>query len=143
MTPTLTRPRPVPLRKAGGNLLLAAAVGSVLLVAAVMAPAQQLPSFADRLTVVNPTPYHVEIDVRGPGDRSWFSLGGFGRESTRTSYEVIDQGRQWLFRFTSAGQGAGDLVMTRDELRANRWRLTIPDSVADLLAASGRSPSAP
>ena len=143
MTPTLTRPRPVPLRKAGGNLLLAASVGAVLLVAIVMEPAQRLPSFTDRVMVTNPTPYHVEVDVRGGENQSWFSLGGFARESSRTSYEVIDQGRQWVFHFTAGGRDGGDLVVPRDQLRANRWRVTVPDAVADRLAAQGLAPSAP
>ncbi|MGH9222589.1 MAG: hypothetical protein ACRD2W_02030 [Acidimicrobiales bacterium] len=143
MTPTLTRPRPVPLRKAGGNLLLAAAVGAVLLVAVVMVPAQRLPSFADRITVVNPSHYHIEVDVRGGSDRTWFSLGGYSPESTRTSYQVIDQGSRWVFRFTAGGRDGGDMIVTRGQLQASRWRVTIPDDVANRLAAQGVTPSAP
>ena len=142
MTPTLTRPRFVPLRKAGGNLLLFAALGAVMLVAAVMIPAQRLPVFTDRLTIVNPTEYHIEIDARGLSDRSWFGLGGFSRESTRTTYEVLDQGRQWVLRFSSGGVEAGELMVSRADLQAGRWRLTIPESVAERLASQGVAPSA-
>ena len=141
MTPTLTRRRPVPLRKAGGNLLIAAGVGAVAVVALAMAPAQRLPSFVDRVTVTNPTPYHVEVDVRGAGDRSWLALGGFPAESTRTSYEVIDSGREWVLRFSAGGRNAGELTVTRAELEANRWRVQIPPVVADRLEAEGLTTS--
>ena len=140
MTPTLTRPRPVPLRKAGGNLLLAAAVGAVLLVAVLMVPAQRLPSFADRITVANPTDYHVEVDVRGGPGQSWFSLGGYGRDSARTSFQVLDQGRRWVFRFSSGGREAGEVIVTRAQLQENRWRITIPEEVGERLADQGVLP---
>ena len=137
MTPTLTRRRPVPLRRAGGNLLVAAGVGAVALIGLVLAPAQQLPSFVSRITVTNPTPYHVEVDVRGAPDRGWLSLGGFAPDSTRSSYEVVDQGRQWVVRFSAGGREGGEMIVTRAQLEASKWRLQIPEIVAERLEEAG------
>lgn len=144
MTPTLTRPRFTPVRNAGGTLLVVASVAGVVVLAFVMLGAMRLPGFVSRLTVANPTLYGVEIEVREAQSESggWFTLGTFGRESVRNTYEVLDSGRAWTVRFWAGGVDAGQMTITRDQLERNRWRLTVPAEVADRLAAEGVSPSA-
>jgi hypothetical protein len=122
-----------------GTLLVAAvAVGIV----AEVAPALRFPPHVARLTVVNPSVYHVNVDVTDVGRRSWLDVGTAGRERTRTVEEIPDQGRRWVFRFSYGGIDAGEIVMARSELEAARWRLTVPDHAIDRLRTAGFPPSA-
>ncbi len=142
MNPTVAGlPRPQ-VRSVSQALLAVVAVA--VLAAGVLAASEAmgLPTFVPRLSVINPTPYDVEIDVTGRGGGSWLNLGGVPRESTKPLYELIDQGDQWLFRFHYAGVDAGEMSVRRDDLRAGDWRVTIPAAVGDRLRAGGVSPSA-
>ncbi len=118
--------------------LLSATVAGVLLAGEVT----RLPSVVPRITVVNPTQYNVQIDVTGLSRDGWLSLGGVRRETTKHLYEVIDQGNRWIFHFHYAGQDAGELSMSKAELRAGDWRLSIPPGVGARLRAAGLTPSA-
>jgi hypothetical protein len=141
MNPTLTGPRRLQPRQIGPSLLtgvLAAAVLGVVLIS----PATQLPSFIPHLSLANPTGYAVEIDVRAADDSGWLNLGSVRRESRYTIDEVLDQGDQWIFRFRYGGEDGGELVVSRAELRADRWRITVPAEVGERLQREGFEPSA-
>ncbi len=143
MTPALTRrPRPAPTRNIGGNLLIGTSVALVSVVALIMAPAMRLPRFVDRLTISNPTVYGLEVEVRGEGSSGWLDVGPVGRESTRSTFELVDPGETWVFRFSHGGQEVGGMAIRRDQLKAREWRLTVPQEVGDRLAAAGLGPSA-
>ena len=142
MTPTLTRPpRPAQSRNVTGNLLIGVAVAAIAVVALALAPGMRLPTFVDRVSITNPTVFGVEAEVRGGGPIAWLDLGGVARESTKSSYEVIDQGRQWMFRFTYAGRPVGEVAISRAQLKAQGWRVEVPAEVGDRLAATGTAPS--
>ena len=141
MNPTLTGPRRLQPRQVGQGLLtgvLAAAVLGVVMVS----PATRLPSSVPRLSLANPTDYAVEIDVRGADEGGWLNLGSVRRESRYTIDEVLDQGDQWVFRFRYGGEDGGELVVSRAELRADRWRVTVPAEVGGRLQQEGLQPSA-
>jgi len=54
---------------------------------------------------------------------------------------LIDQGREWIFRFTSCGYDAGEARVTREQLRRDGWRFTVPPEVAQRLQMAGVVPS--
>jgi hypothetical protein len=142
MTPTLTRPRPAQLRRAGRGLLVAGGVAILAVATAALVPGMRLPHFVRRVTIVNPTVYRMEVEVsRGPGD-GWLDLGGISRESRRNVNEVVDQGERWVFRFRHGGADAGQLAVSRAELARDGWRITVPRHVGERLAAAGTPPSA-
>ena len=89
------------------------------------------PAFVSRITVVNPTPYTVDIDVTGAGRDGWLQLGETGQRSTTVFEEVLDQGSIWIVRLAD-GEG-GELRFTRDELARAGWRVEIPMTVDDRL----------
>lgn len=140
MTPrTRTEPRPTPLRSPhqAVGLFLGTAVLAVLIVAPSLSPA----TFVSRLTIDNPTPFDVNVDVSG-GDGPWFQLGTVARETEGRVEEVADPGPTWLFRFTYAGIDAGEVRVPRSELRDANWQLAVPPEVTQALTAAGLVASA-
>ena len=101
------------------------------------------PTSFRRLTVHNPTPYMVIVDVTGAKRDGWLDVGSFPRERQRTVEELADQGRQWVFRFSYGGVDAGELVVTRDQLARDGWKITVPPGVGERLREAGLSESAP
>lgn len=140
MSPVLIRPRPATPVAIGPMALVALAV-AFLVVAAVRLTAGG-PSFVPDLTVVNPTVYKLNVEVQGDG-RTPLDLGTIRREQTSTFEEVVDQGARWVFRFSYGGVPGGELSVTRAQLEADRWRVTIPGDVGNRLGAAGLQPSAP
>jgi hypothetical protein len=99
------------------------------------------PSFVNRLTIVNPTPYQIDVETTGIGRSVSITVGSVPREQTKTFEDVLDQGEEWIFRFASAHHTGGEVRMTREDLVRGEWRVTIPSVVAERLAAAGASPS--
>ena len=142
MGSVMNPPRPPAVRSRRPALLL----GVLIVIAA--AGAYQLiqgldpsKSFVDRVTIVNPTPYELEVEVSGPDRASTIDLGTVPREQTKTFEDVLDQGDGWTFRFALAHLQGGEITVTRDDLARGEWRVTVPSAVADRLAAAGASPS--
>ena len=139
MSPTATRTQGFRLRdrrqQVADALVAALAVITLVFAAAFDSPR----SFVD-VDVVNPTKYHLELDVRraAAGPPSWLVLGGVGRESTRRFERVLDQGDRWIVRFTYGGFVAGELSLSRAEGR----RIVAPPEVGQRLADAGFAPSA-
>ena len=100
------------------------------------------PSFVDRVTIVNPTPYQINVEVSGAGRDIGIGLGAVPREQTKTFEDVLDQGDQWIFRFFAAGFNGGEVSVSKEDLLRGQWKLTVPGAVAERLAAAGASPSA-
>jgi hypothetical protein len=114
-------------------LAVATAVAVVLAVAAWLAPA---PAVVDRLRIVNPTPYNVAVEARAD-DHGWVLIGVAARNATTTVEQVLDRGDHWTFRFSGQGRAAGSFTAARAELAEASWRLEVPASVGDRLAAAG------
>lgn len=133
----LTRYRGVQSQNAGGGLLIGAGVAAVVLVAMMLLPAMRSPVFVSRVTVTNPTEYGIEVDVSGAAGNEWMALGGFAPASTRTIYEVLDEGQRWVFRFSYSGQEMDRVAMTRKSLADGQWLVSIPRKLGDQLWAAG------
>jgi hypothetical protein len=101
------------------------------------------PATVSRVTVANPTPYPMEIDVTGAHRDGWMGLGTAERESTTVMQSVVDQGDTWTFHFRSQGLDAGELQLSKNELQRSGWRVAIPAAVGERLARQGVPPPPP
>jgi hypothetical protein len=115
---------------------LAAAIGLTSLVGLSSGP-----KTVARITFENPTSYALDIEVRPGTAGGWTSAGSVRQMSTAEVSEVIDQGDVWVFRFDSQGQSGGELQLSRTELEASGWRVSIPTDVGARLAAAGAPPT--
>lgn len=98
------------------------------------------PGHVDRVTVANPTPYAVSVEISDDGD-GWVDLVTVRPGATVSVEEVVDLGGTWLVRFHAQAEEGGEARMARSELEAAGWQVTVPASVADRLAAAGAPPS--
>ncbi len=99
------------------------------------------PTFVNRIEVVNPTRYTLEIDATDASHDGWTSVTIADRHATTTAEEVIDQGSVWILRFSAQGGDGGQLRVTRDQLMRAGWQVRIPTTVADRLERAGRPPT--
>jgi hypothetical protein len=141
MNPVLTRPPSSSARLARiGAVIVVSAIGVAALIA-VTRMVQSDVSYV-RLTIENPSPYLVIVEVAGASRDGWLDLAAVDRGRTRVVEEVHDQGHEWVFRFSYGGVQAGELVMRRDQLVNDGWKITVPTEVADRLREAGLSESA-
>jgi hypothetical protein len=142
MSSVLDPPRPSPAR-APRRMVLIGVVAAVAALALVVAVQGLLPSAAAtrRITVNNPTQFHLEIDAAGTGSARAVTVGAIGREQEKTFDGVIDQGEQWIFRFASGGSDGGEMRLSRAQLEQGGWKFTVTDDVARRLRAAGVPPS--
>jgi hypothetical protein len=141
--PTVVRPDTS--KPAHHRLGMAVAVVIVVLAAAVgltsLVGQSSRPKTVARITFENPTPYALDIEVGSGTAGAWTSAGSVRQQSTADVSEVIDQGDVWVFRFDSQGESGGELRLSRTELEAAGWRVSIPAEVGTRLANSGAPPS--
>jgi hypothetical protein len=105
---------------------------------ALLASCSGPPPTVDRITVVNPTGYDLDLQVSDPDRSSWLPAGVAEAGSQQITEEVIDQGEIWVFRFLHWGDPVGELEITRSELERNGWRLEVPAAVEERLRQMGR-----
>ena len=141
--PTVLRPdtsararRHLGLAVAAAVVGLAAAVGLTSLVGLSSGP-----KTVGRITFENPTVYALDIEVSSGAASGWTSAGSVRQKSTAEVTEIIDQGEVWVFRFDSQGASGGELRLSRTELEASGWRVSIPAEVGARLAAAGAPPT--
>ena len=99
------------------------------------------PETVARITFENPTVYALDIEVSSGTAGGWTSAGSVRQKSTAEVSEVIDQGDDWVFRFDSQGKSGGELRLSRTELEASGWRVSVPVEVGDRLSDAGAPPS--
>ncbi len=142
MNAVLTPPRPRSAQLASVAVVL---IGFAVM-AGVSFPMARLavgePTSFRRLTVHNPTAYLINVDVTGGERDGWLDVGAFPRERNRTVEELADQGGLWVFRFSYGGVEGGELVVRRDQLVRDGWKVTVPTEVSERLRAAGLSGSA-
>jgi hypothetical protein len=145
VSPVLTRPHPqtAPARLGrdvakflvGGLVALALIIG---LMAAVEAPA-----FVDRVSVRNPTPYALDVQVTGADRDGWLALGPVSPGGRLSLRDVVDEGDRWIVHVSSAGIDGGEIVVSRAALERSGWVITVPDEATNRLAANGATPPTP
>lgn len=120
--------------------LVAAAVVVVAIALFIVVSLTGGPKFVSRLTVVNQTAYDLQVDATDAGHHGWTAIGTAGRSGTSSFQDVVDQGDTWILRFTYAGQTAGELRFTHQELVGAQWRVTVPASFGEALRGAGTTP---
>lgn len=103
---------------------------------AVAVPAMRLPAHVDRLTVDNPHPWAINLDVTDADGSRWLGVGTVEREQEQTFPSVLDQGDEWTIRFSYSGVHV-DVSMTGFQLEQRGWHVTVPDELAGQLRAAG------
>jgi hypothetical protein len=117
--------------------LVALAVATIAAAALVIALLPSLithQSVVPSLSVTNGSDYDVQVSVGTGRPSSWVTLGAAGQQCTTTFSQVADQGSDWELRFQAQGVDAGTMTVSRAELEAARWTVTIPTDVGQHLA---------
>ena len=141
MNPVLTQPRSQSSRLAHvGELLIVLAIGAGVIFSLSSLGLDDTPSYRS-LTVENPSPYTINIDVTSAKRDGWFDVGSVRRENRRTFEQTPDPGDQWVFRFSYGGVDAGELTVSRDQLARDGWRIVVPAEAAERLRQAGLSES--
>ncbi len=141
MSPVATRSSPAPLRNRGIVATVLITVLAAALALLVVVPATRSPAFVDRITVVNPHPWSVEVAVAGEEGGAELPIASVGRERSHTVHDVLDQGRSWSFTFAYGGVDGGQLVISRSELERTGWTITVPEGFAARMRMAGMGPS--
>jgi hypothetical protein len=144
MPDTLTRSRSDPSLLRTTFVLLTVLIIALASLVAFLAFSATLagPGHVERVTVENLGPYAVNVTVSGSADGPAVGLGVVSGEATREFVDVLDQGEEWVFRFSYAGEDGGVVAVTRDELEAAGWEVAVPTSVSDRLRRAGLEPAA-
>jgi hypothetical protein len=95
----------------------------------------QGPHFVAAVTVDNPSPYAIDLQLTDSSRDGWMLLGVAASQSTLTVNQAVDQGAAWVFRVQSQGVEAGEFVVPRSELVTSGWRIAIPAAVIARLQA--------
>jgi hypothetical protein len=97
------------------------------------------PARVDRLTLSNQGTSDVTVAVgSAAGDGGRQLLGTVAPDGRQEVDDLVDQGRQWQFSFSSAGIDLGTVTVARAELARDGWTFTIPAQVLDRLSRTGR-----
>ena len=88
------------------------------------------------VTVENRSTIPVNVDVRGSAAGSRLLLGTVPAGATVSTLDVLEQGDDWIFGFSSGGVDGGSVHMSRPKLAADGWRLVVPEQVVDRLQTS-------
>lgn len=115
-------------------------IRSLVLLALLVAACSGRPPTVDRITIANPTGYHLDVHV-SQDRRGWLPMAVVEARSEDVTQEVIDQGEVWIFRFLHWGDPVGELSLTREALQQNGWRVEVPGEVEERLQQLGRPPS--
>src|SRR4051794_8561332 len=116
------------------------AVAIVITIAAVLVVGTVLltgPARVNRLTVANPTDYDLSVRLSSSTDGAWLPFAVVRQRSTPQFRDVVDQGDTWVFRFRAQGSDGGALTISRADLKAAGWQVTVPDSVVTRLRQLG------
>lgn len=81
-----------------------------------------------QLVVANPTACTIDVDLL-TADASRLPIGQVTSRTERLEARLLDQQDTWTFRYRFAGLVHGEQTLTRADLVASGWRLTIPDEI--------------
>lgn len=93
------------------------------------------------ITIENPTPYRVHVEVRPAEGGGRLGLGAVSPGTSMTFPRVIDQGERWLFEYSSGRVDSPPVEMSREAL--TNGAVVIPDSFEEQLRDAGLLPSSP
>jgi len=61
--------------------------------------------------------------------------------TSATNLDVLDQGDDWIFSFSSGGVDGGSMRVSRAKLADDGWRVVVPGSVIRRLATGTFAPA--
>ena len=94
------------------------------------------PTFVHRVTVVNETPYDIEVRASRAGGAGTIGLG-VARQHCDTPFEqVIDLGPVWELQLHTQGVAADAITVSRSGGTDDNWTVHIPAAVGDDLRAA-------
>lgn len=134
----------VPGRPPVSRRVSLAAVAATVAVVAMLVGAGalvELPPTVDRITLVNPTQFALDVAVNSGGSGPWSPVGIVEQRSTQVAEQVLDQGDEWVFRFAGQGRAAGETRLSRSQLEQSNWKLEIPVTIGEALTAAGAAPN--
>jgi hypothetical protein len=140
MNQLLIEPAPANVRRVGP---IARKLGVVLAAAGMLALGLLLargPDFVDHVRVTNDSGYDLNVDVTGAERDGWLPISVATGGSTTTTKDVVDQRDTWIFRFSYAGNRAGEVSVSRTDLERRGWSVVVPPAVATRLRAEGILP---
>ncbi|HXY94521.1 MAG TPA: hypothetical protein VEP49_18730 [Acidimicrobiia bacterium] len=140
MNQLLIEPAPAHVRRVGDMARIAGIVILVVVLIAIGMVLVRGPDFVARVTVVNTSPYDLDIDVTTGARDGWLPLSVATANTTTSTQEVVDQGDTWIIRFSHEGSTIDEVTTSRAELARNHWRITVPDKVTQQLRAVGEPP---
>jgi hypothetical protein len=129
---TMARPQS-PRRTFPPISVIALVIVGALLCAA-MAYALRDPEIVSRVTVENPSPLEVNVSVHPADDDARLILATVAPTTSATNLDVLDQGDDWIFSFSSGGVDGGSMRVSRAKLADDGWRVVVPESVIARLA---------
>jgi hypothetical protein len=136
---TMARPQS-PRRTFPPVTVIVLVVVGVLLCAA-MAYALRDPEVVSRVTIENPSQLDVNVSVRPARDDARLILATVSPTTSATNLDVLDQGDDWIFSFSSAGVDGGSIRVSRAKLAEDGWRVVIPAAVIQRLASGAFVPA--
>lgn len=122
-------------------LLAVGAVALALFTRILILSGEDRPMVIDRITVVNPSAYRLEVEASSPRNGAKLKLGVVESQSEASFRNVSDQGKFWHFGFLFAGKEVGALAVGEDRLKRRDWRLVVPMDVEVHLRAVAASPA--
>ena len=134
-------PRPTPAasdQRATWLLIGIAIVVAGVVVSRIVRPS---PTTVDHITIVNNSPYDVNVDLTGANRDGRLAIGAAPNRSTTEFEHVIDQGDRWILHFTAQGEDGGEVQVAKADLARADWRIVVPDAVVERLRAAGAPPS--
>lgn len=130
MPPTLTRSFPPQTAPSRGRTAAGwAAAGAVALLAAVAAGELLDPPSTVDLVIANESDRDVTVILAGPEGSPVLPVATVDAGEERTVEEVLDQGGTWVVTFRVAGEPAGELEVTREELAERGFQVVVPATV--------------
>ena len=123
--------RPDAPRRTLPSLGLVVLIVVTALVCVGMTLALRNPDVVDHVTIDNPGPIAVNVDVRSAPDGERLILPTVAAGTRATSDDVLDQGDNWVFGFSAGGIDGGTVGISRAKLADDGWRLVVPDAVIE------------
>jgi hypothetical protein len=89
------------------------------------------------LTIDNPTPYDIRVDVRGDEADGWTVLTSARQHCAAFVESSIDHGERWVFRLRAQDRATAEIAVSRSDLERANWHFAVPATVAQQWEAGG------
>jgi hypothetical protein len=116
-----------------GAAIVVAAVFALLCGGLLLHDPARLPA----LTIDNPSPYDVKVDVSGDNGSTWTVLTTARQNCAAMVESPIDRGDTWLFRLRAQGLVSREITVDRSDLERANWHFAVPRDIAQQWEASG------